>query len=105
LNQPHTCEDGITKKEVVMSVHGHTTVWSTHLGIGRPTDAKSWYQQLNAWWAAHQDARRQAHLARLNARWDARREAVRLQHADAAVDMIAPAHALSTTTALCDLGL
>jgi hypothetical protein len=89
---------------MTMHANGHTTVWGTHIGIGRATDAKSWYQQLNAWWAAHQDARRQAHLARLNARWDARREAVRLQHADAAVDMVAPAHAFSITTALCDLG-
>ena len=87
-----------------MPVHGHTTVWGTHIGIGRTTDAKSWYQQLKAWWAEHKAARREAHLASLNARWDARREAVRLQHADAAVDMIAPAHAFSTTTALCDLG-
>jgi len=87
-----------------MPVHGHTTVWGTPLGIGRASDVKSWYQQLNAWWADHQAARREAHLARLNARWDARREAVRLQHADAALDMIMRAHAFSTTTALCDLG-
>jgi hypothetical protein len=87
-----------------MSAHGHTTVWGTHLGIGRTTDAGGWYQQLRVWWAEHQAARRAAHLARLNARWDARREAVRLPHADAAVDMVAPVHACSTTTALCDLG-
>jgi hypothetical protein len=87
-----------------MHANGHTTVWGTHIGIGRATDAKSWYQQLNAWWSAHQTACRHARLARLNARWDARREAVRLQHADAAVDMVAPAHAFSITTALCDLG-
>ena len=87
-----------------MPAHGHTTVWGTHLGIGRTTDAKSWYQQLKAWWAEHKTARCEAHLTSLTACWDARREAVRLQRADAAVDLIAPAHAFSTTTALCEIG-
>jgi hypothetical protein len=87
-----------------MSVHGHTTVWGTPIGIGRASDAKSWYQQLKAWWANHQAARRAANLASLNTCWDARREAVRPLHADAAIDMLASAHACSTTTALCDLG-
>jgi hypothetical protein len=89
---------------MTMHANGQTTVWDTHIGIGRVTDAKRWYQQLKAWWAAHQAACRQAHLTSLNARWDVRREAVRLQHADAAVDMVAPAHAFSTAIALCDLG-
>jgi hypothetical protein len=87
-----------------MPAHAHTPVWGTPLGIGHTTDANGWYQQLQAWWAAHQAARRAAHLAALKARWDSRREVVRLLHADAAVDMLAPAHAFSTTTALCDLG-
>jgi hypothetical protein len=86
-----------------MHAHGHTTVWGTHLGVGRVTDAKGCYQQLKAWWAAHNAARHAATLATLNARWDVTREAVRLHHADAAVDMVAAAHACSTTTALCDL--
>jgi hypothetical protein len=88
-----------------MPAHGHTTVWGTHIGIGRTTDAKRWYQQLKAWWADHQAARREAHLARLTACWDARREAVRPLHADTAVDMVASTHAFSTTTALCDLSI
>jgi hypothetical protein len=89
---------------MTMHANGHTTVWGTHIGIGRATDAKSWYQQLKAWWTAHQAARQDAKIATLSACWDAQREAVRLQHADAAVDMVAPAHAFSITTALCDLG-
>jgi hypothetical protein len=103
LNEPYTREEGITKEEIVMHAHGHTTVWGTHIGVGRTTDASGWYQQLKAWWANHRAARREANLAALNARWDARHEAVRLQHADAAVDMLASVHACSTTTALCDL--
>jgi hypothetical protein len=103
LNEPHTREDGITKEEIVMYAHGHTTVWGTHIGVGRTTDAKGWYQQLKAWWADHKAARHEARLAALNARWDARHEAVRTVHADAAVDVVAPAHACSTTTALCYL--
>jgi hypothetical protein len=92
------------KKEVVMSAHEHTTVWGTHLGIGRTTHGKRWYQQMKEWWPAHKAVRQDAKLAILRARWDARREAVRPLYADAAVDMIAPAHVFSTTTALCDLG-
>jgi hypothetical protein len=86
-----------------MRVHGHTTVWGTHLGVGRPTDTQGWYQQLTAWWADHKAARREAHLAALTARWNARREAVLLNHADAAVDIVARTHAFSITTALCGL--
>ena len=87
-----------------MPQHGHTTVWGTHIGAGRTTDAKGWYQQLREWWTEHRTARREANLAAFKACWDPKREAVHLQHADAAVDMLAPAHASSITTALCDLG-
>jgi hypothetical protein len=86
-----------------MSAHGHTTVWGTHVGTGRAIDAKGWYQQLKEWWQSHKATRQEARLAALKARWDANREAVRFLHADAAVDMVAPAHVFSTTTAMCDL--
>jgi hypothetical protein len=76
-----------------MPAHGHTTVWGTHRGIGRPRDAKSWYEQLKAWWADHKARRRAAQLTTKPLR------------ADAAADMIAPAHARSTAMALCDLAL
>jgi hypothetical protein len=88
-----------------MPAHGHTTVWGTHVGIGRATDAKGWYQQLKEWWADHKAARQEVKLATLRAHWDARREAVRPLHADAAVDMVASTHVFSTTTALCDLSV
>jgi hypothetical protein len=88
-----------------MRVHGHTIVWGTQIDAGRARDVKGWYQQLKEWWAAHKAARHAAKLATLNARWDAKREAVRLLHADAAPDMVAPAHAFSTATALCDLSV
>jgi hypothetical protein len=92
------------KKELTMHVYGQTTIWGTPIGVSRATDGKGWYyQQLTAWWVAHQAARHDATLATLTARWDARREAVRPRHADAAVDMVAATHAFSTTTALCDL--
>jgi hypothetical protein len=87
-----------------MPAHGQTTVWGTHIEVGRARDAKGWYQQLKEWWADRKAARREANLVALKARWDARREAVHILHADAAVDMVASAHACSTTTALCDLG-
>ena len=86
-----------------MHANGHTTVWGTHVGVGRATDDTGWHQQLREWWAAHKAARHDAKLATLRARWDARREAVRVLRADAAADMVASAHACSTTTALCAL--
>jgi hypothetical protein len=87
-----------------MPAHGHTTVWGTHIGVGRATDAKGWYAQLKTWWTEHKAVRDGARLAALKARWDARCEAVRSTRADAAIDMVAPAHAYSTTAAFCDLG-
>ena len=88
-----------------MPAHGHTPVWGTHIDIGRASDAKRWYQQMQAWWTAHQAARQDAKLATLRACWDAQREAVRPLHADAAIDLVASTHACSTTTALCALAV
>jgi len=88
-----------------MRAHGHASVWRTHSGVGRANDDKGWYQQLKAWWATQKAARHDARLAALNARWDAGREAVRVLHADAAIDMVASTHAFSTTTTLCDLAV
>ena len=93
------------KKEIMMHAHGHTTVWGTHIGVGRARNTKSWFQRLWDWWAAHKAARQEARLAALKTRWDAKRESVRRLHADAASDLVAPTHAFSTTTALCDLAL
>jgi hypothetical protein len=88
-----------------MHANGHTTVWGTHIGVGRARDVKGWYHELKEWWAAHKAARHEAKLATLKARWDARREAVRPLHADGASDMVASTHAFSTTTAFCDLSI
>jgi hypothetical protein len=88
-----------------MRAYGHASVWRMPIGVGRATDGKGWSQQLKERWVAHQAARLDAQLATLKARWDARREAVRPFHADAAIDMVAATHACSTTTAFCDLTL
>jgi hypothetical protein len=88
-----------------MRAYGHASVWRMHIGVGRSTDRKGWYQQMKAWWVAHKTARYDEKLDGLRAQWDARREAVRPPHADAAVDMVASTHACSTTTALCNLGV
>lgn len=88
-----------------MNANGHSTVWGTPIGVGRARDIKGWCYELKDWWPAHKSARREAKLAVLKARWNARREAVRPLHADAALDLVAATHAFSSTTALCDLTL
>jgi hypothetical protein len=93
------------KKEITMHANGYTTVWGTHIGLGRASDTKNWYQQLKAWLAAHKAARQEAKLASLRAHWDARREAVYPLHADAAIDIVASIHACSTTAALSSLSV
>jgi hypothetical protein len=90
---------------MIMRVHGHTSVWRIHIGVGRATDDTGWHQHLRAWWAAHKAARRNANLMRLNAHRDAQREAVRPLQTDAAIDMVASTHACSTTTVVCALAL
>jgi hypothetical protein len=82
-----------------MAAHGHTATLGTHIGIGQAT--QGWYAQVQAWLAARRDAKRAA----LNAYWDAKREVVRPFRADAAIDLVAPAHAYTTAAAFSDLGL
>ena len=78
-----------------MTTNGHTTVWGTHIGVSWAKGAKSWYQQIKEWWQAHKAARHDTKLAALNARWDAKREAVTPYKAEAAPEMAAEHHALS----------
>ena len=83
-----------------MRGHGQASVWRTNIGPGRASDTKNWYEQIRDWWTAYKAARREAKLVTLRARWDSRREAIRPLHADAAIDMVASAHAFTMTTPL-----
>jgi len=107
LIESHPIEGSRTQatKEIIMDAQGHTAVWGTPSGVSRARDTKRWYPPLKAWWAEHRAARRAAHLAALNAGWDAKCEAVRPLHADAAIDLVAPAHVGSTIIALSSLSV
>jgi hypothetical protein len=84
------------KEDITMQANGHTTVWGTHIGVGRAQDATGWYQQLREWWVARKVAREQARLAALSACWDARRAALKPPRADTAAEMVAAEQAFLT---------
>jgi hypothetical protein len=86
-----------------MYTHGHTTVWGTHIGIGRASKKRSWYQELRDWWTAHKTGRQQANLDALHRYWDAEREAVTSQRAEAASEMAATHQAISVAIMLYGL--
>jgi hypothetical protein len=88
---------------MTMPTNGHTTVWGTPIGIGRASKTRSWYQQLRDWWTAHKAARQQANLNALHRCWDAQRETVTSQGAEAAPEMAAAHHAMSVATMLYGL--
>ena len=83
-----------------MQSQAQTTVWGTHIGVGRARRRTGWYGQLRQWWDAHKAAREQAELRALNARWDAQHEAIRPLQAGAAADMVAAQYAFATATRL-----
>ena len=86
-----------------MHTNGHTPVWGTHIGIGRASQTRSWYQQLRDWWTARNAARQQANLDALHRCWDAKREAVTSHRTEAAPEMAAAHHAFSVATLLYGL--
>jgi len=91
------------RKEITMHTHGHTPVWGTHTGLGWARRTRSWYQQLRDWWTAHNAARQQANLDALHRCWEATREGVTPQRAEAAPEMAAARHAISVATMLYGL--
>jgi hypothetical protein len=90
-------------KEITMHAHGHTTVWGTQSGLGRANKTRSWIQQLRDWWTAYTAAHQQANRDVLHRCWDAKRETVTSQRADAAPEMAAAHHAMFVATMLYGL--
>ncbi|MGH8063674.1 MAG: hypothetical protein ACRERE_00250 [Candidatus Entotheonellia bacterium] len=88
-----------------MQAHGHTTVWGSHISVGRARHTAGRLQQLRAWWAAYTARRRHAKLAALNGCWDAKREVLQPLRAEAAPEMAAAQGALSMATQLYGLTL
>src|SRR5262245_21316631 len=86
------------RKESTMHTNGYTTVWDTPIGVGRAVKTKSWYHQLRDWWTAYKVARQQANLDALHRCWDATREAVISQRAEAAPEMVAAHYGISVAT-------
>jgi hypothetical protein len=81
-----------------MRSHEQATVWGTHIGVGRSSGRTGWYQLLREWRAARAQARQQAKLDALQARWDAKREAVKPLRAEPAVEMAIAQGVLSLAT-------
>jgi hypothetical protein len=78
-----------------MRVHGQTITWESQTGVGGASRSGGWAQPLRAWWAARRAARRQAQVAALERRWDARREALRPRPAEAALQLVTRLYGLS----------
>jgi hypothetical protein len=91
------------KKESTMHAHGHTTIWETPIGLGRAGKTRSWSQQLRNWWTAYKASQQRANRNALHRCWDAKREAVTSQRAEAAPEMAAAHHAMFVATMLYGL--
>jgi hypothetical protein len=70
-----------------MRAHGYATVCESHGQVSHIGGHAGWYRQLTDWWATRQAARRQAHLAMRDARWDGQHETVRPLRIEAALEM------------------
>jgi hypothetical protein len=86
-----------------MRAHGYTTVWGSHISVGRARHSTGWLQQLREWWVVYKVARRHAQLEALNGCWDANREVLKPIRAEAATEMAAAQGGLSVATQLYGL--
>jgi hypothetical protein len=85
-------------KEIMMHADGYTTVWRTHIEVGRSGQVNGWYQQLGAWWTTHKAARLEVRCASPNACWVTAREMLALHRAEAALEMANTQGAFSMAT-------
>jgi hypothetical protein len=88
-----------------MQAHGQTTVWGSHINVGRARHNAGRLQQLREWWVAYTANRRHPKLAALSGCWDAKREVLKPLRAEAAPEMAAAQGALSMATRLYSLTL
>jgi hypothetical protein len=92
-------------KEIIMRSHGQATVWGHQIAVGRVQHRNGWLQQLHDWWMLCKATRRDTKLAALNGCWDAHREVIIPQRAEAASEMAAAHGALSLATQLYGLSV
>jgi len=86
-----------------MRAQGHTTVWGTHVGVGRAREHPGVFERLRAWRSSRRLAKRQLALARWEARWDPEREKFRLPSTESALEHVARKAGLSLSMALYNL--
>lgn len=75
------------RKETIMRAHVHTTVWGTHVNVGRTKEGLGPLRHLREWLTSHRTQRKGTATVRLNGDWDAQREQFQPLTAESATEL------------------